>query len=85
MAGPLNGVKIVDLTTILMGPFATQLLGDMGADVIKIEHPNGDGIRYANQGRNPGMSNLFLNNNRNKRYTGPQKLDRSLSKKKCWK
>lgn len=67
MSGPLSGIKIIDLTTVLMGPFATQLLGDMGAEVIKIEPVGGDVIRYSNQGRTPGMSNLFLNNNRNKR------------------
>ncbi|MEM7131463.1 MAG: CoA transferase [Chloroflexota bacterium] len=67
MPGPLQGIKVIDLTTVLMGPFATQHLGDMGADVIKIEPPAGDVIRYSNSGRNEGMSNLFLNNNRNKR------------------
>ncbi len=67
MPGPLNGITIIDLTTVLMGPFATQHLGDMGANVIKVEPLKGDVIRYSNQGRNHGMSNLFLNNNRNKR------------------
>jgi len=67
MPGPLNGITIIDLTTVLMGPFATQHLGDMGANVLKIEPLKGDVIRYSNQGRNHGMSNLFLNNNRNKR------------------
>ncbi len=67
MPGPLHGITVIDLTTVLMGPFATQHLGDMGANVIKVEPLKGDVIRYSNQGRNPGMSNLFLNNNRNKR------------------
>src|SRR5262249_3324048 len=44
-----------------------QLLGDMGAEVVKVEPPEGDGLRYANPGRHAGMSNLFLNSNRNKR------------------
>ena len=65
--GPLAGIKIVDLTTIIMGPYATQILGDMGADIIKVERPTGDVLRYSNQGRSKGMSNIFLNNNRNKR------------------
>ena len=67
MSGPLSGIKIIDLTTVLMGPSATQMLGDLGAEVIKIEPLKGDVIRYSNQGRNHGMSNLFLNCNRNKK------------------
>ena len=67
MPGPLAGTKIIDLTSVLMGPYATRILGDFGADVIKIESLDGDVIRYANRGRSQGMSNLFLNNNRNKR------------------
>ncbi|MGI9272775.1 MAG: CaiB/BaiF CoA transferase family protein [Woeseiaceae bacterium] len=67
MAGPLAGIKIVDLSNVLMGPFATQQLGDLGADIIKVEPHAGDLIRYASPGRSEGMSSLFLNNNRNKR------------------
>lgn len=63
----LKGIKIVDLTTILLGPYATQLLGDLGADVIKVEPPNGDLMRYADSGRSEGMSAAYLNCNRNKR------------------
>ena len=45
MTGPLDGVKVVDLSNMLMAPYATQILGDMGADVIKVEAPAGDPIR----------------------------------------
>ena len=64
---PLEGLRVIDLTTVLMGPFATQWLGDMGADVIKVEAPGGYTVRAIGPARNPGMGAIFLNVNRSKR------------------
>ncbi len=66
--GPLHGVRIIDLTQFVLGPYATQTLGDLGADIIKIEEPSGD--RQRNQGKAPKSQNmgpLYVALNRNKR------------------
>ena len=65
--GPLAGTKIIDMTSVLMGPSATQMLGDMGADVIKVEAPDGDVTRQIPPFRHGGMGAIYLNANRNKR------------------
>ena len=65
--GPLHGIKVIDMTSVLMGPFASQSLGDMGADVVKIEAPLGDLVRQIGPARHPEMGPIFLNTNRNKR------------------
>jgi crotonobetainyl-CoA:carnitine CoA-transferase CaiB-like acyl-CoA transferase len=65
--GPLSGVRVVDLTTTFMGPYATALMARMGADVIKVEAPGGDIVRGLGGGKHAGMGPIFLNANHGKR------------------
>lgn len=65
--GPLTGLRVVDITSVLMGPYATQILGDFGADVIKVEAPDGDLVRQIGPTRSKGMGPMYLNVNRSKR------------------
>jgi len=67
MAGPLAGMRVLDLSSVVLGPLATQILGDLGADVIKIEAPAGDTTRYTGPARSSDMAALFMGLNRNKR------------------
>lgn len=66
--GPLDGIRVLDLTEFIFGPYATQTLGDLGADVIKVENPGGDRQRRGNKhARNEDMGALYMTLNRNKR------------------
>jgi crotonobetainyl-CoA:carnitine CoA-transferase CaiB-like acyl-CoA transferase len=67
LSGPLNGIKVLDLTSVLMGPYCTFTLGDLGADVIKVESKKGDSTRYLGPARNHGMASFFLQIARNKK------------------
>ncbi len=67
MSGPLAGVKVIDLTTVILGPYATQILGDLGAEVIKVEPRDGDNLRHSAPMKHAGMGHIFLHLNRNKR------------------
>src|SRR3954451_21679616 len=65
--GPLKGIKVVDMTTVLMGPYATQMLGDYGAEIIKVESLDGDVTRLIGPMRHAGMGPVFVNTNRRDR------------------
>jgi crotonobetainyl-CoA:carnitine CoA-transferase CaiB-like acyl-CoA transferase len=65
--GPLHGLKVIDLTSILSGPYTTQILADLGAEVVKIEGPAGDAMRSNGVLRKPGFGHIFLASNRNKK------------------
>jgi crotonobetainyl-CoA:carnitine CoA-transferase CaiB-like acyl-CoA transferase len=67
VSGPLSGVRVVDCTTVVLGPWAAQQLGDLGADVVKVEPPEGDTTRQLGPMKNPGMGAFYLAVNRNKR------------------
>ncbi len=67
MPGALDGIKVIDLTAVLLGPYATQMMADMGAEVIKVEPPVGDLLRNSGRGRTPKMGPIYLAVNRNKR------------------
>ena len=67
MGGPLTGVRVIDLTTVISGPYGTQIMGDMGADVVKVETHAGDIMRNPGPAASPGMGAAYMGCNRNKR------------------
>jgi crotonobetainyl-CoA:carnitine CoA-transferase CaiB-like acyl-CoA transferase len=84
MAGPLSGIRVIDLTSVVFGPLATQILGDMGADVVKVEGPEGDTTRYTGPARSRDMAALFMGMNRSKRSIVLD-LKKQLAKEALWK
>ena len=81
---PLSGLKVIDLTNIIMGPYTTQLLGDLGADIIKVEDISGDMTRNIGIQKSSNMSSMFLGVNRNKRSLVLD-LKKKISKQVLWK
>ena len=79
MSGPLEGVRVVDLTTMVAGPVAAMMLADQGADVVKVESPAGDLMRRFAFGRN-GISASFLSCNRNKRSIAIDNMRRQFAR-----
>jgi crotonobetainyl-CoA:carnitine CoA-transferase CaiB-like acyl-CoA transferase len=65
--GPLAGIRVIDLTSVVFGPYATQIMADMGADVIKVEPPAGDNTRWISAGPAEGMGGIYVNVNRGKK------------------
>ena len=72
--GPLTGIRVIDLTINVLGPVATQILGDMGAEVIKVETPSGDPMRQIGTSNTGTLGPFFQTTNRNKKSTGGQNL-----------
>ena len=84
MAGALSGIRVIDLTSVVFGPLATQMLGDMGADVVKVEGPEGDTTRYTGPARSSDMAALFMGMNRNKRSVSLD-LKKAEAKEALWR
>jgi crotonobetainyl-CoA:carnitine CoA-transferase CaiB-like acyl-CoA transferase len=84
MSGPLSGIRVIDLTSVVFGPLATQILGDLGADIVKVEGPEGDTTRYTGPSRSHDMAALFMGMNRNKRSIVLD-VKRQAAKDALWK
>ena len=84
MSGPLSGIRVIDLTSVVFGPLATQILGDLGADIVKVEGPEGDTTRYTGPSRSRDMAALFMGMNRNKRSIVLD-VKRQAAKDALWK